>query len=810
MSKKVRSLVAVFLFTPVSLLCAAVTPAVDADTLAALDLDAPGMEKVKDAAQTGNLDAVMAAYLDYRRTLSPAKWKVMPADRPASASASSDPVGDAICAHHIPNLFYAGLPKEADMGADFNWTYNPTPKENPSFTLEWTWCVVSRTQFWGPLVDAYWKTQDEKYAAEWVRQMEDFVAKNPVDKAGTAWNLTLWRTLDAAIRMLESWPNAYYHCLNSPSFTPQAQWIYLKSMRDHAAFLMAGLSDPKRTGNWVTEECCGLYTIGTLFPELKDAPLWRKTAIDRLMKEAQRMVLPDGMEAELTPTYHLLALSDFRQPLELAKLNGQPVPDEFKEKVMAMYRALVTVMAQNGEMVPTNDSTYYVNAMTEARKGLELEEDPLLRWAASGAKGDGGLPDSTMLPYAGFYAMRSGWDRDGQFLFFRAGPAGIAHAHEDMLEVVLRAWGKTLLFDPGSYVYDHSDWRRFTINTPSHSTVIVDGKWQHRGSSPAPIDKPAGNLWVTTPLFDFVSGTYDGGYQQNVYDPKLQGAPEQWVGDVDRSVTHTRQVLYLRPYYALLFDTLAGTGNHVFDAHFQLDATSAHVDAASQAAFSDDSGDAPRLGLYPLERDNLAVDVVQGQKDPLLGWYPSTHRAIPVIRFRKQQAAPAYFATFLYPFKGTEPPLQAKSLSVQSDLVWGQTIMTPRETLEIALSKSGAAIPIAFASSSVGAVKVNASGIVVRSPLSASGSDAWVGTWQASDFEDGHMHFTSNRPANLAIGFRDGCPMIFNGADVTEGPLNLELTKPFATNVSLKPGVWTEISAHESRELATPILFTQP
>ena len=341
MSKKELFLVAVLLFAPAALLCAAVTPAGDTDTEAALDLGAPGMEKVKAAAQTGNLDAVMAAYLDYRRTFSPARWKVMPADRPASSSASSDPVGDAICAHRIPNLIYTGLPKEADMGADFNWTFNPTPKGDPAFTLEWTWCVVSRTQFWSPLVDAYWKTHDEKYAAEWVRQMEDFVAKNPVDKAGTAWNLTLWRTLDAASRMLESWPNAYYHCLNSPSFTPQAQWIYLKSMRDHAAFLMAGLGDPKRTGNWVTTECCGLYTIGTLFPELKDAPLWRKTAIDRLMKEAQRLVLPDGIEAELTPTYHLLALTGFRQPIELAKLNGQPVPDEFREKVMAMYRALV-------------------------------------------------------------------------------------------------------------------------------------------------------------------------------------------------------------------------------------------------------------------------------------------------------------------------------------------------------------------------------------------------------------------------------------------------------------------------------------
>ena len=72
------------------------------------------------------------------------------------------------------------------------------------------------------------------------------------------------------------------------------------------------------------------------------------------------------------------------------------------------------------------------------------------------------------------------------------------------------------------------------------------------------------------------------------------------------------------------------------------------------------------------------------------------------------------------------------------------------------------------------------------------------------------MHFTTKRPANLAIGFHDGCPVIFNGAGGTEGTVNIELTKPFAITTSLRPGVWTEISAHGSREVGAQTLFTQP
>ncbi|MEJ0001557.1 MAG: heparinase II/III family protein [Verrucomicrobiota bacterium] len=140
------------------------------DLLAALNLDAPGMEKVKAAAQgaTVNWSAVQAAYLDYRRTASPARWKIMPADRPAQPTEKDDALGDEVMAHHIRNG-YGFTPAGADMGADFNWTFNPVPKTDPAYTDEWTYCNVSRTEFWQSLASAYWKTGNEKYAVEWPR-----------------------------------------------------------------------------------------------------------------------------------------------------------------------------------------------------------------------------------------------------------------------------------------------------------------------------------------------------------------------------------------------------------------------------------------------------------------------------------------------------------------------------------------------------------------------------------------------------------------------------------------------------------------
>ena len=610
----------------------------DTEMLQALEVNLPELFRLRVAAEAGDLPAVKQAYLDYRQTAGRAVWQMtspdyastpLPSDHtpappsPGGPSAErTDPDGELICAHIIRNYFYNFPPPAADMGKDFDWTFNPTPRDDPNFTDEWTWCAISRTEFWMKLADAYVRTRNEKYAREWVAELQDFVAKNRLDRAGRGGQVSLWRTLDASKRMEKSWPYAYYRFLHSPAFTPETQWLYLKMIHDHATCLVAGLSRPERSGNWVSSECLGLYTIGTLFPEIREARGWRQLAIDRIAKEMYRMVPPDGMEAELTPSYHVISLNGFRGVLELARLNRLPVPEALRAKVMDMYRALIVVMDQNGMVVPTNDSNQPINAVDQARRGLELGSDPLLEWAASGGQKGRGPPDSTFLPYAGFYALRGGWKPDDLFLFFRAGPTGMAHEHEDMLEVVLSAWNKTLLFDPGSYSYDHSDLRRYTLGTAAHNTIIVDGKWQHRGPSAVPVVRPVQNPWVTTPLFDYVAGTYDSGYQQSVYNSGKQSRPQDWVGPVDRSVSHTRRVIFLRPAYVLVFDTLEGTGRHTFDAHFHLAAPAAHLDGATQAVFSRDP-DEVQLGLYPLAREHLVVDVVQGQREPLLGWLPS-------------------------------------------------------------------------------------------------------------------------------------------------------------------------------------------
>lgn len=756
------------------------------EALKTLDLSFPGIEKVQQAAAGGDFTAVKAAYLNYRRNGSKAKYFVMPDQKPASPVAETDKYGDEICRHIIRNL-YGFHPKVADMGKDFNWSFNPVSPTSPEYTKEFTWCAISRMEFWNILADAYWKTGNEKYAKEWVFQLLDFAADHPMNGRGEQGNL--WRTLDSSERMYASWPYAYTHFINSPEFTPEAQWIYLRLIHDHAMLLKRGLENMGRTGNWVTSECYGLFAAGMLFPEFKEAAEWRKVALDRLVIELNRQIPPDGYQAELAPNYHYFALSTFVGPYKLAKLNNIPIPDIFREKLLAMYRAPIMAMDQSGNIVGTNDSGP-IQVASHARKGVELlGRDPLLLWAATQGREGQAPPEFTVLPYAGFYTMRSGWKSDDLFLFFRGGPAGIGHEHEDKLQIVLRAWNKTLLLDPGNYVYDKSIWRRYILGTPSHNTIIVDGKWQHRGASKAPVTKPENNPYATTPAFDFVAADYRDGYQENVYNERQQYAPFRWVGEIDRSVTHTRHVLFLKPYYALLLDVLDGSGEHTVDAHFHLDAPAARVDPQNQAAFSDNSSGV-QLGLYPLDRDNLESQIVQGQKEPMLGWKPGLQKPSPTVRFRKHQQVPAQLVTFLYPYRGQQPEFATRDVKTGDERTWAGLIKTRYEDAGIVAAKDLGPHALRADLEWAGSIAAQAQVVILRRP--AGKKEILGGATGVTRYESPSLAFSCEKPSTLNWLEQDRAPLFYNAGDE---PVLLQIRKPAAIQVTLPARAWVRLDA---------------
>ena len=468
----------------------------DAQFFAALNLDYPGMEATRAAVAKGDLEAAKTAYLEFRQTRSKARWHVDPAAKPAAAVATTDAAGDRVLQHMIAMPWGNDL-KAYPVGEKIDWTYNPLKPNDPAYTREWTYIALNRMMFWSDLGNAYWKTLDEKYAREWVSELTGWIHDNPVPMDADPGDTLMWRTLEAGIRMSGTWPDAYYHFLNSPSFTPDAHTLYAESAYEHAQRMERVLEDfPDHGGNWVTMECNGLCTVGLLFPEWKDSAGFVKAAFDRLDHELSAQVYPDGGQMELSTMYHEVARDNFIGLVKTAKLNAAPIPPDYLDKLKSMYVWDLSLMDQEGLLPPVNDVTGGIVRVSKVMpEALDLWGGEEFRFGATLGKEGKAPPTSSLLPYSGYFAMRSGWKRDDVYLFFDGGPVGTGHWHEDKLNIYLKAYGRTLLTEAGGYAYDQSPMRYYVLSTPAHNTITVDGKDQHRGGEGKPEITPARVTW---------------------------------------------------------------------------------------------------------------------------------------------------------------------------------------------------------------------------------------------------------------------------------------------------------------------------
>lgn len=290
-----------------------------------LRLDIPDMLNVRNSVEKGDYSAAKFLLLQYKRLAGGGKWFMEPfvAER---LSDETDIAADSVCMHYIYddiNLKRPYVEGRVYMGEHFDWLFNPRESGDPNYTVEWTYSCVSRINFLNKLVVAYKKTGNEKYLEKWRWFMYDFAKDNPLTVK------PIWRTLDTAIR-IRTWLNTYLTFRNSARFTAEDNTLYLKLIYEHAEHLKNTLlRDFERTGNHVTTECAALFTMGCVFQEFAKAEEWRTVAMNRYVDEIKKVVPPDGLQAELSPSYHYGVVATYKQLYDIAKINDIRLPESF-------------------------------------------------------------------------------------------------------------------------------------------------------------------------------------------------------------------------------------------------------------------------------------------------------------------------------------------------------------------------------------------------------------------------------------------------------------------------------------------------
>ncbi len=547
------------------------------------------------------------------------------------------------------------------FGEEIDWELDPINYK------EWTW-QLSRHPFWVTLGRAYWATGDEQYARAFVRQMTHW-AENvlvPVGWDGNAWKTdakmgtdatNCWRTIECGIRMAQTWMPSFFLFLSSPSFSDEAVCAMVKSVVEHARHLLRW----PRTGNWLTMEANGQLHVGAMFPELREAGEWARVAVERLYRELDAQVYPDGAQVELSSGYHQVSLRNFVGAFEVARINHIPIPADAMEKLEKMYHYNLYLVMPDGTMPALNDGGHTVIRSSMEEGALFFPHRKDFRWAASGEKeGEAPAVASYAFPYAGHFVMRSGWDADALYLFFDGGPFGYGHQHEDKLNLVVHAYGRTHVEDAGNYPYDSSQWRRYVISTRAHNTVMVDGMEQNQRGKPREeyvVKTPLPHTWVTAADHDYAAAAYDLGY-----------GPER-----DRTVTHDRRVFFVRPGplgegYWIVTDFLTASDGkaHRYEAMFHLDAEGAEV--TGMGAVATQNREASNLTIYPVSSARVVTRVVAGQEEPAVqGWIPRGGpykcQPIPTALFDVEGSGVTALAYVLYPTpKGASSPVQGVDL----------------------------------------------------------------------------------------------------------------------------------------------------
>jgi hypothetical protein len=578
--------------TPSTNFIAAQAPRLD-QLFQALDLGRPGLQPAMEAWQAGHCQEACRELLRYYRDrpVPPrevvAGWNAPDLPLP-SPSEAAELLRTELRLQNVSTI----VRRRADGGIDWTWS---GPRDDP----EWTWML--NRHGWFPSLAALWsETGDGRYAGAIATQITDWVQACPYP--GRLSFSPSWRPLEAARRILDSWPQSFEALRDAPEFDAAARLLLLASLPEHADALRRHASF--WGGNHLLTEKIALAKIAVVWPEFRDAPVWLRDSAQAVVRELQDQTYPDGAFKELTNLYQAVILRDAQDFLVLMAASGHGAEAEVvRERVMAMWRYFAGVTKPSG-FGPLNNASDEVGNLalmlqpdgrTPSVAGLPAEVIELVRNRPARPQ---------FFPWAGVAVMRGGNGAAAQWAMFDAGPYGTAHQQSDRLHLDVFAGGRDVLVDAGRYTYQPGAWLDYFSGPRSHNVLLIDG---HGAEAPPPAAKGQ-PLPVTVKLAP----------EWDYFAAEAAFAPDPWRGlGVAR---WTRGVLYVHGAGWIVIDEISAFGPATVRAlwHFH---PSLEV-AAHEGGLVARADGQPVFTLRELLHRDWRLALSRGAEPPgVAGWY---------------------------------------------------------------------------------------------------------------------------------------------------------------------------------------------
>ncbi|WP_053004301.1 heparin-sulfate lyase HepC [Flavobacterium sp. ABG] len=590
-----------------------------------VNLTFPGLEKVNKLFEAGKYTDAANELLTYYRTRKNSKLSDFNLGDEAKfkgkeiGKADQEKADNALLHQFKPQKGYGFF----DYGKDINWDYWPI-KDNE---IRWQ---LHRVTWWQSMGIAYRASGEEKYAKEWIFQFRDWEKKNYLGRSIEN-NHIAWRPLEVSER-IQSLPGTFNLFVASPNFTPAFLMEFLNSFAKQTSYIPENYS---KEGNHLLFEAQRVLGAGAFFPELKKAEEWRKSGIEVLNREIKLQVLPDGVQWELSPTYHIACIDIFLKAYNSAKMAGveKEFPNTYSETIEKMITAVANISFPDynnpmfGDSWPV-EKRLRMKQFTDWSK-IFPENELMKYFATNGAKGK--VPDylSSELPNAGFYTFRNGWNDQSTVLILKAGPPAEFHAQPDNGTFELWVKGRNFTPDSGSYLYsgdaEITKKRNWYRQTKVHSTLTLNNENMI-------ITKAQQNKWKTSKNLDILTYT----------NPSYT------------DLNHQRTVFFIDKKYFVIIDRAIGKATGNLGVHFQLKEDSKPVFDTAKNKIYTTYADGNNLLIQAIHSDHVTLTEEDGKVSYI--YAKEVKRPAFVFEKIKNENKNELFATIIFPYEGNRAP----------------------------------------------------------------------------------------------------------------------------------------------------------
>jgi uncharacterized heparinase superfamily protein len=514
---------------------------------------------------------------------------------PSSSAAAAIGAADAAVRHEFdllgsgPTALGSRLPWHTDFKSGREWPlqyacdieYNELDRPT-DVKVPWE---LSRCQHFTALGQAYWLTGDERYAQEFVAEVDDWLDRNP-----WAYGVNWACAMDVALRAV-SWLWAFYFFADAQACrSTRFRGRLLRALLLHGEYIATHLERSDVNGNHYLCDGVGLVCLGVFFGALERGRSWYDAGRAIVIEEIDRQTTTDGVDFEQATAYHRLVLEAFLTAYVLMRAAGDPVPDSAWSRLERMCEYVEAYSKPDGT-VPLigdaddgriqklgpqsiNDHRYLLSTSAALyarsdfkRAARRLWEESFWLLGPPGAEAFDRVPAENQTPRSrafergGICVLRS----ERAHVIVDCAEIGMrgrgGHGHNDILGFELWLDGVNWVTDCGAYLYTASrDWRNRFRSTAFHNTIEVDGEEVNRFAGPDA-------LWqlqydaVPTNATLVASGdvdTFRGGHRGYERLASPVGVAREIALDRGRLSVEVR-------------DTLTGCGTHAVASRFHLD-----------------------------------------------------------------------------------------------------------------------------------------------------------------------------------------------------------------------------------------------